>query len=222
MRGKAAASRSGGTTGHCSGRRRGCVTRSPSDIIWHEPTHQKQAQKGNDIIAKLPAYKYRSGERSLKCPPAVCYFAPRLNFHFAFLCSFSSASRRFASSTALSTSSGPKARLTHSKLAAPFALRKKSPARVEISSALNAASTAACRAFSTPALATFFALLKKPPVATEMSSWVTGTSAKPSPQLLQNPAALSFFVEQFGYSFIPFPPSFYIVGTSIPPCILRR
>ena len=45
------------------------------------------------------------------------YLAPRLNLRFAFFCSRSCASRRFASSTARSTSSGPKARLTRSKSA---------------------------------------------------------------------------------------------------------
>ena len=50
-------------------------------------------------------------------PPAVHYLAPRLNFRFAFFCSRSCASRRFASSTARSTSFGPKARFTRSKSA---------------------------------------------------------------------------------------------------------
>ena len=39
----------------------------------------------------------------MKRPPAVRYLVPRLNFRFAFLCSFSAASRRLASSTARST-----------------------------------------------------------------------------------------------------------------------
>ena len=64
---------------------------------------------------KTPADKYKLGGHPLERPPAVRYLAPRLNFRFTFLCSRSCASRRFASSTARSTSSGPKARFARSK-----------------------------------------------------------------------------------------------------------
>ena len=69
------------------------------------------------ITVKFPADKYKTGGHPIECPPAVRYLAPRLNLRFAFFCSRSCASRRFASSTARSTSSGPKARLTRSKSA---------------------------------------------------------------------------------------------------------
>ena len=59
------------------------------------------------ITVKFPADKYKTGGHPIECPPAVRYLAPRLNLRFAFFCSRSCASRRFASSTARSTSSGP-------------------------------------------------------------------------------------------------------------------
>ena len=46
----------------------------------------------------------------MECPPDVHYLVPRLNFRFAFFCSRSCASRRFALYTARSTPSGPNAR----------------------------------------------------------------------------------------------------------------
>ena len=68
------------------------------------------------ITVKSPADKYKPGGHSKRCARLlVRYLAPRLNLRFAFLCSFSAASRRLASSTALSAFSGSKARLTRSK-----------------------------------------------------------------------------------------------------------